>query len=236
MTWIHSARRNPRRLLLLAATACLCWLSACASRGTDYFPLGTKQSWEYLITRKIKGETHQQKLIVTNLPTVRKEDGSVYYPRRRLDDRVEWYERAADGVFLLDASGGIRSRMLPADLKTGTHWHEPTRVMFLEMGGTFSATFKERAAAALSLDYVIEGMDDVVDVSAGHFEQCMRVRGTGSNFAGSLLETYLKIRFIKVEQTDWYAPGVGLVKRVRNEYTTPADFSNEYREELEAVR
>ena len=235
MTWMHPAPCNPR-LLLVAASACLCVLCGCVARGTDYFPLGTKQTWEYLITRKIKGETHQQKLIITNLPAVSKDDGAVYYPRRRLDDRVEWYERTANGVFLLNASGTVRSRMLPADLKTGTHWNEPTRIMFLEMTGAFSLAFKERAAATLSLDYVIEGMDDVVNVAAGHFEHCMRVHGTGSNFAGSLLETYLQIRFIKVEQTDWYAPGVGLVKRVRNEYTTPADFSNEYREELEAVR
>ena len=33
---------------------------------------------------------------------------------------------------------------------------------------------------------------------------------------------FLGIRFIQVEQTEWYAPGVGLVKRVRTESTTPS--------------
>lgn len=234
MTRTRIGRSGTLPLLLPVTMTWLFAASGCGTHAPDYFPLGTKQSWEYRTTRKIKGETHEQKLIVANLPAVKKED-AVYYPRRRLDDRMEWYQRTADGTFLIDPAAGSRVRMLPANLKAGVHWNEPTRIMFLEMSGTFSATFKERAAAALSLDYVIEGMDDMVDVTAGHFVDCMRIRGTGSNFAGSLLETYLKIRFIKIEQTDWYAPGVGLVKRVRNEYTAPADFSNEYQEELEAV-
>jgi len=224
------------RILLVPAAATLLAAAGCSPRSTDYFPLGTEQSWEYHITRTIKGETHEQKLIVTNLPVFTGDDGAVYYPRRRLDGLAEWYQRNEKGIFRVDPATNERSQVLPAGLKAGARWQEPAQIRFLEMGGTFSSAFKERAQNMITLDYAVEDLDATVEVGAGTFRRCMRIRGSGSMFAGSLLESFLRIRFIKIEQTDWYAPGVGLVKRVRNEYTTPAEFSNEYIEELEAVQ
>ncbi|MBI2992854.1 MAG: hypothetical protein HYY48_01600 [Gammaproteobacteria bacterium] len=230
------SRRFPGRLLLAPAITALLTVKGCAPQSTDYFPLGTEQTWQYRITRTIKGETHYQKLIVANLPALTGNDGAVYFPRRRLDGRAEWYQRDQKGLFRVDPATNERSQILPAGLKAGIRWQEPARIRFLEMGGTFSATFTERVQNSITLDYVIEDMDATVEMAAGTFKHCMRIRGSGSMFAGSLLESFLRIRFIKIEQTDWYAPGVGLVKRVRNEYTTPAEFSNEYIEELETVR
>lgn len=224
-----------RHLGLVAAGALLLSGAGCGEQVPDYFPLDTQRSWEYRISRTIKGETQQQKLIIANLPAAAL-DGAVYYPRRRLDDRIELYERTERGIFRVDPAARSRSHVLPPAANTGAQWRDSTKILFLEMTGVFSPTFGKRIQDAIELDYVIESLDETVDVAAGRFARCMRVRATGSLFAGNTLQTFLGIRFLKVEQTDWYAPGVGLVKRVRNEYTTPAEFSNQYVEELESVR
>jgi len=84
----------------------------------------------------------------------------------------------------------------------------------------------------IPLEFTVEAEDDTVTVGAGTFEHCLRVKATGSLFAGSTLQDFMGIRFIQVEQTDWYAPGVGLIRRVRNESTTPAEWNNTYTQEL----
>lgn len=51
----------------------------------------------------------------------------------------------------------------------------------------------------------IETLDDVVTVPAGTFQHCVRVRSTGENQDGAL------------EDLNWYAPNIGLIKFVRQE-------------------
>ena len=75
-------------------------------------------------------------------------------------------------------------------------------------------------------------MDDTVSVAAGTFRHCLRVRSRGSLFAGKTLQQFMGINDIDIDQTEWYAPGVGLVKTVRREFTTPGEFKNTYTQEL----
>jgi len=214
--------------LLLAA-------GGCKRDGMDYLPLGEQRLWKYRIDRTIKGEQRHQKIIIAGLPPATV-DGAPYYPLRRLDDRIELYEKTAGWIFRVDRSSGNRARILPQNPYPGMEWQGESRILFLEVTGAFSATFEERIQTSIPLDYVVESLDDEVEVPAGRFRDCLRVKGRGSMFGGGTLKTFMGIRFIKVEQTDWYARGVGLVKRVRNEYTTPAEWSNQYTEELESVR
>jgi hypothetical protein len=219
------------RAALLAAALLL---AGCGQSPSDYFPLGGEQRWQYDITRTIKGETRRQKLIVANLRATELA-GRQVFPRRRLDGAVELYERTADGVLRVYPDAKQRQTVLPAVPAPGVAWQGETQIMFLEVTGAFSATFEARMQQSIPLSYVVESADETVEVAAGRFAHCLRVKSNGSMFAGGTLREYMGIRFVQVEQTDWYAPGVGLVKRVRREFTTPAEWNNEYTEELSAL-
>ena len=86
----------------------------------------------------------------------------------------------------------------------------------------------------VTVTYKIEDTDDTVTVTAGTFGHCLRVHGKGYLFAGRTLQEFMGIDTINIDQTEWYAPGVGLVKSVREEYTQPNEFRNTYTRELQS--
>lgn len=212
----------------------LALLAGCGGGNTDYFPLMGGQTWDYEVRRSIKGEVHRQRLVLTSLPSTVIE-GEEYFPQLRMDDHVGLFRRAADGIVRINDEDAVALKVLPAELKLKATWQSRGNILFLEVTGAFHATFQERKKQTIDLEYVIEAMDDTVIVAAGSFSNCMRVKSSGSMFAGAALQEFLGIRFIQVEQTEWYAPGIGLVKRVRTESTTPAEWNNEYEQELVAV-
>lgn len=227
-----STGRFPRAgigMVLLATVLC----AGCRGGDADYFPVGGGQTWDYEVRMMIKGERHVQRLLLTSLSPA-EVDGAEYFPQVRLNDRVDLYRRDKNGIVRVNLGDG-ELRVLPAELKPKASWRTPGQIMFLEITGAFHATFQERKKQYIDLDYVIETMDDTVAVGAGRFTNCMRIKSSGSMYAGGTLQEFLGIGFIQVEQTEWYAPGVGLIKRVRKESTTPADWSNEYEQELVAM-
>lgn len=226
--WYRGCRAGLALVALLAATACD------RSGSADYFPLGGEQIWDYEIRRSIKGEQHTQRLLLTSLPAANI-DGTEYFPQVRLDGRVDVFSRTRDGIERINFANSPTLPVLPAELKPKATWKAPGQILFLEITGAFHATFQERKKLTIDLDYVVEAMDDTVEVAAGSFTNCMRIKSTGSMFAGATLKEFLGISFIQIEQTEWYAPGVGLVKRVRKESTTPADWNNNFEQELMAL-
>jgi len=210
-------------------------LAGCGRPGNDYFPLDPGLNWDYRVTVAIKGEAQVQRLLLGSLPP-KTVDGVAYYPRRLLDGQMEYHERTAEGVVTVDPVSGKKDLVLPPGPKTGAKWQGGTHIFFLEVTGVFAPTFEERVQTTIPLEFTVEADDDTVTVGAGTFEHCLRVKATGSIFAGSTLRDFMGIRFIQVEQTDWYAPGVGLIRRVRNESTTPAEWSNQYTQELLGFR
>ena len=219
----------------LTLGALLLTASCGSDNAQDYFPLGGDQVWDYEIRRSIKGEQHKQRLILTSLPAANIE-GAEYFPQLRIDDRVDVFSRTPDGITRVNFDkAGPPLSVLPAQLKPKATWQAPGQILFLEITGAFHATFQERKKLTIDLDYTIEAMDDTVTVSAGRYSNCMRVKSSGSMFAGATLKEFLGIDFIQIEQTEWYAPGVGLVKRVRTESTTPADWNNQFEQELVAL-
>jgi hypothetical protein len=209
--------------------------AGCTRHSSDYFPLDAGRNWDYRVTVAIKGQKREQRLLLGSVPS-KTVDGTVYYPRRLLDGKMEYHERSADGVLAVEPVSGRKSLVLPPVPRAGTKWQGGTHIFFLEVTGVFAPTFEERVQQTIPLEFTVEADDDTVTVGAGTFQHCLRVRATGSLFAGSTLRDFMGIRFIQVEQTDWYAPGVGLIRRVRNESTTPADWNNEYVQELLAFR
>ena len=211
-------------------------LIACESADTSWFPLKEGYWWQYSVIRSIRGEPHLQKLVFANLPAVNI-NGLKLYPRKRADGRVDYYEKKDNAIFLVDVEEGSRTLLLQEPIQVGTKWQAESKILFLRVTGAFEATYNRRIKEYITIDYEIDSIDEIVKVAAGRFTNCIRVKGKGSIYGGGgSLKEFMGIDTINIETFDWYAPGVGLIKRMRKEYTYPLNFENHYSEELESIK
>jgi hypothetical protein len=224
--------KRPTILILLLTAA---WLLISCGRGTDhgYFPLGKGAAWEYNISYKVRGELRSHKRLLSNGPPV-EVDEQLYYPRAELNGHRDYYQKTAAGIVHVDPVSGDKTLVLKYPLKQGQQWQARSKIRVLEVTGAFVPTFKARLVRPVSVTYRIEDTDDTISVAAGTFRHCLRVHGDGRLFAGRTLQEFMGIDSINIDQTDWYAPGVGLVKTVRDEYTEPNEFRNTYTRELQS--
>ena len=221
-----------RTLALLLAAA---WLLISCGRGADhgYFPLGKGAAWEYTVSYKVRGELRSQKRIVSNGKPV-EVDNQRYFPRVDLNGHRDFYQKTKESIVHVDPVSGDKSLILKYPLEKGQQWQSASRIRVLEVTGAFTPTFKARIVRPVTVTYKIEDTDDTVTVTAGTFGHCLRVHGKGYLFAGRTLQEFMGIDTINIDQTEWYAPGVGLVKSVREEYTQPNEFRNTYTRELQS--
>jgi len=211
-------------------------LCACGSPDTSWFPLSEGYWWQYSATRVIRGEPHLQKLIVANLPSV-KVNGTTLFPRKRADGQIIYYEKSDKAIYRVDPEDGSKTLLLQEPIEVGSKWQAPSRILFLKVTGAFESTYNQRIKRDIVIDYEIESIDEEVKVAAGRFTNCIRIKGFGSLYGGGgTLEEFMNIDTINIETVDWYAPGVGLIKRTRKEYTHPLEFENNYIEELESIK
>ncbi|MFT5131906.1 MAG: hypothetical protein ACI9SC_000368 [Gammaproteobacteria bacterium] len=208
----------------------------CGSPDTSLFPLSEGYWWQYSAIKSLKGESHIQKLVLANLPAVKVDDTKLY-PRKRADGRIDYFEKTEKGVFRVDLEDGSKTPILQEPIVLGSKWQATSKILFLEVTGAFEATYNGRIKEDITIDYEIDSIDEVVKVAAGRFTNCVRVKGFGTLYGGGgQLKEFMNIDSINIETLDWYAPGVGLIKRTRKEYTYPLDFKNHYSEELESFR
>ncbi len=130
------------------------------------------------------------------------EEGMVYLFGEAGSEAVDWFQPPRP--------------VLPQAPEVGQHWQAGTRTGVLE---TTVDPFRRlyRLALPLTLTYTVESVDAVVSVPAGRFAHCVRIRAEGStHYEG---DRTLFPTEVSVIQTEWYAPGVGLVRSRREERT-----------------
>lgn len=216
-----------RNYAVLLLSFCTMFFTACSHDGPTYFPLEPGTYWRYKIESTTMDGTETKKFVV-----------QATQPRKWRDEKIPvrttlagthlFYEYNEQGVYRVatqrndqqapSAVPDNRRTVLQYPLKPGTSWTEMTETNALYRTGPPQRS-EYWIHAPVPLTYVIEATDDSVKVPAGRFENCLRVRATGKtpNYdAGN----YIGRTDIIVEKTDWYAPGVGLVKSVRKETTT----------------
>jgi hypothetical protein len=206
-----------------------------------YFPLEEGWTWGYRITVNRQGFGRRTyRSYVSNLPSQALaditatprivHDGRVYYDAeeeggirriayRKPGETVAW---AAPGQFILKYP-----------LEPGTAWRVASRTQLLTRRiHTWNSVEVVPLVTEVALDYRVEAADDVVTVPAGVFKGCLRVRGAGRIVYDT--DSRLGVITIEVETTEWFAPGVGLVKMVRTERSFPENpFSGDLVKELE---
>lgn len=193
----------------------------------DYFPMNEGLVWRYQVTEELTDKKIEREFSLKNLGSV--ELGGDYSDlpvfRRRTSDGTDYYilqddagtERIALRTLVETAPRfDVEPRkVLPAvrDIEVGRSWTTETRVYAIHSPPAYSLTAPE--GKELSMNFEITSVDDEVNVLAGTFTRCIRVEGIAN------LTLYADARLgyvdVPVSQTEWYAPGVGLVKLVREE-------------------
>jgi hypothetical protein len=206
-------------LLTVGCTATVAQRHERALATADFFPLTPSSHWEYLVNRRTEGAP------LRFVATVRPDEftGPNGHGCRIVDERYgdrPASERTpivycAEGGYLhrvmsLEYRGetlednGLRSgelRFLPTNLAGTQSWEGRTNAYQLADGSGFEVR-------QLHQVYV---QNEPVEVPAGRFEHCARVETTAIHSAtapdGSAVGTRVVYYY-----SDWYAPGVGLIR------------------------
>lgn len=194
------------------------------SSNHEYFPLKPGFNWEYALHSKTMLFESHAKYIVDNIgPAMRDnvrtaaqkvQGGNVYYYRIEPDGIHRIGIRRAEGSTLKDSKRDLL--VLPSTLNVGASWSQATVTGVLQTEvDPFRRIYNLRATVPMT--YTVESVADIVRVPAGRFTHCLKVHGAGNVRVRP--DKTLGLLSVHVENTDWYAPGVGLVKTVRREST-----------------
>ena len=213
-----------KRLSLCSFAPALLLLQACGSEDISYFPLQEGKSWEYKVTTQDMDMQKQSVELITNVAPRNLDDKNVS-TRSVNGELLFFYEKADEGVRLVgmkrpkDINTVYEKKehfVLKLPLQEGTSWEQETITGVLAVVmDPFRRHFKLRTP--VQMRYTVKNVDSTVKVSAGHFTQCAEVVGLGKTKVDP--DKSLGQMIITVASTDWYCPGVGLVKSERVEST-----------------
>ena len=207
----------------LLITACVL-LAACSEKPQpNYFPLNEGYRWQYRMQESNPLVNRRLPLSMENLGS-RMRDGVRYWLRRSSEGNEYWLRTEGEGVQRIGARSwldappeldGSPQTVLPEKLVVGAEWNAQTRPYILERVIPFRERFAQDESKNIELRMRLASDDEVVDVPAGRFEHCLRVEGTGRLFV--LADARVGASEVPITHTEWYAPGVGLVKLQRIE-------------------
>jgi len=205
---------------------CICFLLlACDQGKNNYYPLQGGYYWRYQMHYQIMNGPDDTFYIIENMPPVKDDKGWIY-EQLTMDGRSYYYRNDNAGLLLtrrsrhLDLTDDIREinrYLFQYPLEQGRQWQSETysRVL-IRIGPPQKTEFQ--IVAKVPVAVTIESMTDTVKVPAGVFKNCMRIKSKGKSFIDA--GNYVGNTVVGIDETSWYAPGVGLIKSVRKETTT----------------
>jgi hypothetical protein len=210
-----------KRSCLLGAVALL---AGCDRRPETFFPLDPGWEWQYAMQIVTADGPRQAKYLVANLPPY-EFDGRRTIPRRSPGGATILYAEGAQGI---ERVGEVREgeephhypmpqTVLPGTLAVGASWRGDTRTRVLEVT-SHAAGALYKIEADVPLVYTVESLVETVRVPAGEFRGCLRVHAAGRTLAE--VRKQVGLAEIQIDQVEWYARGVGLVRSERRETTS----------------
>lgn len=214
-------------------------IAGCTRQRGQYFPFVPGGYWRYDVTVQTVQLTKKSKSTVVGLDPIRFEGRELF--RNKINAGTLYYYALVDGYVARVAKQTQDSAepafekppviVLPVRPEPGASWTVHSRTGVLE---TTVDPFRRlyRMEEPVELTFTVASVDEELRVPAGRFSHCVRVEGVGTtSFAG---DKTIFATAIDVRQTDWYAPGVGLVKSRRLETTGSKVLPRgEFRMELE---
>lgn len=185
------------------------------SKGTEsYYPLKEGLTWTYQVTGSSTfGSSEAQKIVVTNFASRDLKDKKVTPQKMDVNGQTSFSFIAEDENGILEYASqnsgapepeikATATYILKNPIQVGTTWEDKTE----------TATLREKVP--FTLKSTIESKDEIVTVPAGTFKGCVKVKGTGSAQKNYGLFGVAKI---KIEQSYWLSPGVGMIKSIHKE-------------------
>lgn len=207
-------------LLTLAALAAAC---QAPPPGSDLFPLESGHRWTYDVRSEWENQIVEHETQVMRTLPAEDFDGALSW-RRRSDSGVDyWLRRDASGIFRVASKIDLeedprpdkeRRYVLKAPIAVGTNWRAATTAYLLRRRNEFPREIRH-SHPSVPMNYSIEAIDESVAVRAGRYGGCTRVKGVAS--VRLFADPVAGWRDMPLTTTEWYCPGVGLVKLVREE-------------------
>ena len=193
-----------RGLLTTGISFLMLSLGACSQGPSSYFPLSKGRTWTYEMSLKTAfGQRESATLTITNL-SARQLHNKTVIPQKtqasagtRQINLFDYVVEGTNGTYVLaeqgpaDVEPNILSPpqyVLKEPLRTGTSWNSPFDFS-PDSSGPNRAT--------------IESTDETVDVPAGTFNGCLKIRISKTSQGSAIKNAY-----------EWFAPTVGLVRVV----------------------
>lgn len=193
-------------------------------------PLEAGWHWEYQRTDVLDGKRQVSRFVMDNLErrqieelgdeyanqdlTVRRtSDGTDYY---LYADQTGIYRAGTRNLIEYNPRADVEPRLIiPAadELDGGITWNQPSRPYMIH--STKSHLGWNAASMNLNLVWEVAERGETVTVAAGTFENCLRLEGRGT--FGLYADPRTGYQEVPVVQTEWYAPGVGLIRLIRSE-------------------
>ncbi len=209
-----------RRLLLALVSV----LAACGAPPDDsLFPLARGHRWSYDITTEWENNVveHEPRVIET-LGSDTLDSGRAW--RRRSDSGIEYWLRSdATGIYRVASKSELDEAPLPdkeprfvlkAPVAVGTTWRASTTAYLLRRRQEFPPEIRH-SHPAVPMNYTIEALGEKVATRAGSFENCVRVKGVAA--LRLFADPVVGWKDMALTTTEWYCPGAGLVKLLREE-------------------
>ncbi|VWX37205.1 hypothetical protein [Limnobacter sp. 130] len=203
-------------------------LASCSKvGGGEYFPLDEGMQWHYQLDYVMPDGKNKKGLTIRTVgqSSFKTEDDEIKGMVRRTSDGTDYFiQERADGFYRVGKRVIVQTKpqadktarlILPKgrNLRVGYTWTQDTSPYVMH----WMPPFIEANASIKPFDLVYEvaSLDETVETPAGVFEKCIRLDGTGKMvFYADASAGYQEIL---INHSEWYAPGVGLVKLEREE-------------------
>ena len=185
----------------------------------NFFPLSGGHRWTYQVNTEMDDGSAERESLT--LRTLGRENSAW---RRRSDDGLDyWLKADPSGIYRVASKNDLEAEpradkparyVLKAPYAVGTQWQSGTVPYLLMRRNEFPRELRHKHPD-VPMTYLIEGVGANVDTPAGHFSDCLRVRGTAS------IKVYADPasgwKDMPLTTLEWYCPGVGLVRLERRE-------------------
>jgi len=213
---------TPRGFLVLVAC-----LGGCTGEGVGpHWSLAPGDWFLYAVERQTLVEEGVQRLWMRNAGRITAPDGGTAWLRDlgsgsaellRVDARgllrLAWLRSTADGRRRLEP---VETLLVPGSDASAVPWEVTDRTRLLERKvDGYGRLFVVDEAARI--EWQVASTDETVAVPAGRFHGCLRMQGRATGrFEGDRTVTG---SHFTITETQWHAPGVGLVRLEREETT-----------------
>jgi len=206
------------------------WFAAIGTSGCsrvapsdDLFPLAPGSQWRYEQVVETEDGGVERRMLTLRTLASEDYDGAPAW-RRRSDDGVDYWLRSdASGIYRVASKSDLQAEpvadaharyVLRQPIAVGTEWQASTVPYLLRRRQGFPPELRHEHPD-VPMRYAIESIDDDVELPAGRFAHCVRVKGQGS--VRLYVDPVAGWRDVPLATTEWYCPGAGLVKLLREE-------------------